>query len=317
MKTKLIFAAAAALMLAFCGFTTVVESDIDLTVNESGIHTDIKPNESNNEDNQSATVCHVNDGYTSNPDLPEISWDISDDKTLKELTDILEEIENKKTEYAMGDDYNLRGGESTFKLTIGDKSYTFSKSYQTPDEAVPNFYIADVSAEYGDQELYHIPFANLRKLSELVESTRPDDVENTYPSEILPQQITIRATDFPADYNGEYGYSDYDKTFLEEEFDGAMYEWEIADEEQITEIMSVIDEINEVKGEYEMLDSYEPRGGTPGYIIKTNGEVYEDMYFITLCNDLPNLSVNFADYNIPDEYISSLTDLITEGHTKE
>lgn len=67
MKTKLIFAAAAALMLASCGSTTVVESDIDLTVNESGIHTDIKPNESNNEDNQSATVCHVT---TDIPKIP-------------------------------------------------------------------------------------------------------------------------------------------------------------------------------------------------------------------------------------------------------
>ena len=88
-------------------------------------------------------------------------------------------------------------------------------------------------------------------------------------------------------------------------------DFDITDEEQLDRIDAVLDEIDRIKGDCVRLDSYEG-DDTPGLSLSVNDDV---KYFISMVGDHPSLTINFIDYDIPQELIDSLMAAIAPTST--
>lgn len=97
----------------------------------------------------------------------------------------------------------------------------------------------------------------------------------------------------------------------------------ITDEKTITEIDNWVSKVLEVCEDYRLEDGdYPAVGGTEGFIIKTEDDVYEKMYFVTTTKlDLSlyteknyvhqqNFSWNYVSYELPDEYIDEICEIV-------
>ncbi len=78
--------------------------------------------------------------------------------------------------------------------------------------------------------------------------------------------------------------------------------YEITDEEQLERIDEVLDEIEKIKDEC-VAGENSGSEETGGFILSTSDDI---KYFISMVGDQPQLTINFIDYNIPQELIDQL-----------
>lgn len=102
--------------------------------------------------------------------------------------------------------------------------------------------------------------------------------------------------------------------------------WDITDREAIAEIDTWLSEVMSICEDHRLEEGDYPEvGGTEGYIIKTDGDNYEKMYFVTTTRlDLAqytdkdykhqeNFSVNYNTYELPWDYIDRITEIIKKA----
>lgn len=93
---------------------------------------------------------------------------------------------------------------------------------------------------------------------------------------------------------------------------------ELTDEEDIARIMESLGKIKELMPENVSTMSFEEGGDYPGYALWTNGDSYEDIYFIYFANAKhPNLENDHIDYDIPQENIDELKGIIDDVLTEQ
>ena len=91
----------------------------------------------------------------------------------------------------------------------------------------------------------------------------------------------------------------------------------IKNKKDIDELNMVLDKIKSAMPDFVNTESYEERGGTPGYVLRMNGGFSDkDMYFFNFSQDIPNLRNMNKDYNIPQELFDEMIALI-EKHVRE
>lgn len=102
--------------------------------------------------------------------------------------------------------------------------------------------------------------------------------------------------------------------------------WDITDREAIAEIDTWLSEVMSICEDHRLEEGDYPEvGGTEGYIIKTDGDNYEKMYFVTTTRLDPaqytdkdykhqeNFSVNYNTYELPWDYIDRITEIIKKA----
>ncbi len=160
------------------------------------------------------------------------------------------------------------------------------------------------------------------------------------PSEQIycPEELTIGGYKFDVKtkYHAYEGFISYDGTLFDVRQTDALflddvseltvswtenepYSYSIDEPDTVKAIAGKLREIEEVKNSYLFTGSYVPHGGSDGYIIKTDGDNYEAMYFIEHIEREPNVTIQGYEYSLPDETIAELDALIAptvpEGHT--
>lgn len=97
--------------------------------------------------------------------------------------------------------------------------------------------------------------------------------------------------------------------------------WDISDKETIAEIDKWLEKVSAVCKDYELKEGDFPRaGGTLGYIIKTDGDNYDKMYFVTTSRlDLgqeyehqENFTINQKPYELPWDYIDEIEAILAQ-----
>ena len=107
-----------------------------------------------------------------------------------------------------------------------------------------------------------------------------------------------------------------ESTVLPEKISGDKLE--LTDEEDIARIMESLGKIKELMPENVSTMSFEEGGDYPGYALWTNGDSYEDIYFIYFSNAKhPNLENDHIDYDIPQENIDELKGIIDDVLTEQ
>lgn len=88
-------------------------------------------------------------------------------------------------------------------------------------------------------------------------------------------------------------------------------DYEITDEEQLERIDAVLDEIDRIKDDC-IVGENGSSGEEQGVLLSTSDDI---KYFISMVGDQPQLTINFIDYDIPQELIDQLMAVITPTAT--
>ncbi|WP_124099429.1 hypothetical protein [Ruminococcus sp. Marseille-P6503] len=210
------------------------------------------------------------------------SWEISDKETLDRIDEWLEKVGAVCEDYALeDDDYPKVGG--TYGYIIKTDGDNYEKMYFVTTTRL------DLGEEYEHQNNFSVNHKPYELPWEYI-----DEIEGIL-APIDPKAKTYTITE------------SYENS------------WDITDRDIIAEIDTWLGEVLYICEDYRLEDDDYPMvGGTEGFIIKTDGDNYEKMYFVTTTRlDLgeeyehqDNFSVNQKSYELPWEYIDRISEII-------
>ncbi len=145
------------------------------------------------------------------------------------------------------------------------------------------------------------------------------DISDTDPS----SKQSVTDTSSQSDDSGISSQADEKTYTITESYDNS---WDITGRETIAEIDTWLSEVMSICEDHRLEEGDYPEvGGTEGFIIKTDGDNYEKMYFVTTTRlDLAqytdkkykhqeNFSVNYNSYELPQDYIDRITEIIKKA----